>query len=92
MQPIDTTIEVLQGIRDEVKDVCARIGETNYRLDQTNVRLGRLERRQADSEIRLATEIDAVRDVRDLLRDDRGLRGRVDDHERRPTAIEQARG
>jgi hypothetical protein len=36
--------------------------------------------------VRLATEIvgvaGAVREVRDLLREDRALRGRVDDHER----------
>ena len=42
--------------------------------------------------MRLSTElvavIGAVREVRDLLREDRVLRGRVEDHERRIAAIE----
>ena len=85
MEPTDVTIEVLKGIRDELRG-------TNARLDATNVRLERVERRQADTEVRLATElvavVDAVHEVRDLLRDDRQLRDRVADHERRLTAVE----
>jgi hypothetical protein len=46
--------------------------------------------------VRLATEIGgvagAVREVRDLLREDRALRGRVDDHERRISVIEGRTG
>jgi hypothetical protein len=34
----------------------------------------------------------AVREVRDLLREDRALRGRVDDHERRIAVIEARAG
>ncbi len=66
--------------------------DTNARLDGTNGRLERLERRQTETEVRLATELvavaGAVHEVRDLLREDRALRGKVDDHERRITAIE----
>jgi len=52
--------------------------------------------RQTETEVRLATEIvgvaGAVREVRDLLREDRKLRDRVDDHERRISAMEQHTG
>jgi hypothetical protein len=45
-----------------------------------------------EAEVRLSTELLAltgtVREVRDLLRDDRGARDRVDDHERRIGVIE----
>ena len=48
---------------------------------------------QTDTEIRLAAEIvavaAAVRDVRDELHEDRVLRARVDDHERRIGALEK---
>jgi hypothetical protein len=47
------TIEVLKGIRDELRG-------TNARLDTANTRLERVERRQADTEVRLATELAAV--------------------------------
>jgi len=33
--------------------------------------------------------VDAVRDVRDLLREDRALPHRADDRERRPSAVER---
>ena len=110
MQPTDLTTEILKGIRDEVKGVRAdvtglrdevkgvRADVTGLRdeVRETNARLDRLERRQANTEIRLATEVvavaDAVRDVRDLLREDLSLRHRLDDHERRLTAVEERRG
>ena len=67
--------------------------ETNQRLDATNQRLERVAQRQVETEMRLATELagvtGAVREVRDLLREDRGLRDRVDDHEQRLAAIEK---
>jgi uncharacterized protein YPO0396 len=100
MEPTDLTIEILKGIRDEAR-------KTNERLDVTNDRLGelrtelvdrieRVERRQTETEVRLATELiavgSAVRDVRDLLREDRVLRDRVDDHERRLVAVERRTG
>jgi hypothetical protein len=76
-------------IRDE-----ARL--TRGEVRQTNERLERLERRHAESEIRLATEVvgvaGAVRELRDQLRDDLALRARVDDHERRLLAVERRPG
>ena len=107
MAPTDLTIEILKGIRDEVKGVREEVNgmrdevrgvreEVNGirgQLGETNARLDRLERRQADTEIRLSTQlvavVDAVRDVRDLLREDRALHDRVDDHERRLAAVER---
>jgi hypothetical protein len=111
MEPTDLTIVILREIREEIvqtrveivqtrTELSARIDETNARLggrvDETNTRLDRLERRQANSEIRIATELvavaEAVREVRDELRQDRVLRTRVDDHERRITTLESHRG
>ena len=83
MEPTDLTIEILKGIRDEVRGVREevhdlraemneRIDRTNERLDQTNERLDGLRDRQTATEVRLATELvgvaGAVREVRDLLR------------------------
>jgi chromosome segregation ATPase len=78
MEPTDVTIEVLKGIRDELRG-------TNARLDTTNLRLERVEHRLATE---LVAVVDAVHEVRDLLREDRQLRDRVADHERRLTAVE----
>jgi chromosome segregation ATPase len=103
MESTDLTIEILKGIRDEVRttntriealrgDTNARFDETNQRLSEANQRLDRLERRHTETDVRLSTElvavVGAVREVRDLLREDRILQGRVDDHERRIAAIE----
>jgi hypothetical protein len=110
VEPTDLTIEILKGIRDEVREANVRIDgvrdevrETNARVDRlrdeltgelrsTNTRLDRLEHRQVESEVRIATELvgvaGAVREVRDLLRDDLAVRHRIDDHERRIAALE----
>lgn len=93
----DQAIEVLKEIRDELKatrvDLSGRIDQTNARLDQTNVRLDRVERRQAESEIRLATELVAVSaaigDLKNVIIEDRQLRGQVADHEVRLKALEK---
>ena len=73
-----------------------RLGELRERVDETNERLTELRDRQTATEVRLATEMGgvagAVREVRDLLREDRALPGRVDDHERRISAIEGQTG
>jgi len=59
-------------------------------------RLGALERRNTESELRLAAELvaaaKAVGEVRDLLRDNAVLSPRVDDHERRLSALERKLG
>jgi hypothetical protein len=100
MQPIDVTIEVLQAIRDEVRGLRGDVAGTNASIEalriDTNARLDSLERRQADTEIRVSSELFALagafREVRDLLREDRDLRRQLDDHERRLVAIETQRG
>ncbi|MGA7120928.1 MAG: hypothetical protein WBY94_12565 [Polyangiaceae bacterium] len=89
MQPTDLTIEILEGIRDEVRTTNTSIEA--LRAD-ANARFERVEHRQVETEMRLSTElvavVGAVREVRDLLREDRVLQGRIDDHERRIAAIE----
>ena len=86
MEPTDLTIEILKGIRDGVHALSGRVDETNSRLD-------RLERRQVDADVRISTLLTgvagAVDDMRDLFRDDRVLRTRVDDLERRVGAVER---
>jgi hypothetical protein len=51
---------------------------------------------QTATEVRLATELvgvaGAVREVRDLLREDRARRVRLDDHERRISEMERGTG
>jgi uncharacterized coiled-coil DUF342 family protein len=83
------TNERLEGLADEVQGLRA---DTVQRFDEANDRFGRLERRQTESEVRLSTElvavVAAVREVRDVLREDLGLRARVEDHERRIAAVE----
>ena len=92
----DLTIEILKGIRDEIRGMRGEIRATNERLDTSNERLERLERRQTESEIRLATELlnvaAAVDKVRDLLRENLFVRDRVDDHERRLSVLERGPG
>jgi TolA-binding protein len=90
------TITILKEIRDEIRKTNERVEQTNERLDQTNQRLAGLERRQTESEVRLATEIigvaAAVRDLSDLLRADRTLRAKVDEHDQRIHALERKVG
>jgi len=92
MEPTDLTIEILKGIRDEQRLMREEQRLTRAEAHETNERLGRLERRQVETEVRLSTEIvglvGAVHEVRDALREDRDLRARVDDHERRLAVVE----
>ncbi len=78
-------LEQLKAIRAEMSGMTAEQRATNERLE-------RLERRQTETEIRLATELVAVAkaigEVRDLLRDQTDVRlrrceARLDDLERR---------
>lgn len=81
MQPTDLTIEILKSIRDEVRTTNTRIetlrADTNARFDETNQLIEGVDRRQVETEVRLSTElvavVGAVREVRDLLREDRVL-------------------
>ncbi|MBI5542485.1 MAG: hypothetical protein HY901_01240 [Deltaproteobacteria bacterium] len=88
------TIEVLKQIRDELRKTNERldtnVGEvrkTNERLDTANERLDRLERRQNESEMRLATELvavtTAIHQLRDTIVSQLEVKKTVDDHERR---------
>lgn len=99
---LDETVERLdrmverQDRTDERQDqMLARMDQMAERQDQTVDCLNRLERRQAESEIRLATEltevVQAVKDVHTLLATRLDLRDRVEDHERRLSALEQRR-
>ncbi len=93
----DVTIEILRSIRDEIRGTNGRIDATNARLERLEVstserldtvtnRLERLERRQVDTEIRLATEIiavgGAVKALTAAFKENR-------DHEKRISALEK---
>ncbi len=90
----------IDGVRDELRATNNELRATNDELrttkDETNARFDTLARRQTETEIRLATEIiavaGAVREVRDVLREDLAMRARVDDHERRISAMEHRGG
>jgi hypothetical protein len=100
MEPTDLTIEILEGIREENRRTNEQLDELRAELrtglDEVRTGLGELRDRQTATEVRLSTELigvaGAVREVRDLLREDLALRSRVDDHERRLVAIEQRTG
>jgi hypothetical protein len=85
----DAIVEVLKEIRDEAR-------KTNERLDETVDRLGRVEKRQVETEIRLATEltsvVGAIHELRDVISEDRRLRSDVADHEARIRRLEGRSG
>lgn len=89
---LDQTINRLDQTNARLDQTINRVDQTNDRLDQTIVRLDRLERRQVESETRIATELievaNAVRNVKELLERQAADRGKLDDHERRITALE----
>jgi len=104
MEANDITVEILKDIRDETRKTNERVDALEVSLrgelkelrgDLTGLRgeVKELRENAKETEIRLATELvavaGAVREVRDLLREDLGLRTRVDDHERRIAAIER---
>jgi hypothetical protein len=98
----DHTIEVLKGIRSDIgalrEDLNARVDalreDLTARLDGQAERMDKMDRRMVETEIRLATELvavaTAVREVRDVLIEDRGLRSQVHDHEQRLQRLERA--
>ena len=85
----DITVEILKQIRDGVY-------ATNVRLDDVTERLERVEKRQTETEIHLATElvavVGAVGSLRDAILEDRHLRGQVADHESRLRRLERRTG
>jgi hypothetical protein len=90
---LDTVTERLDSLTEQVDGLGVRIDTTNTRLEGIAVRLDRVERRQTETEVRLATElvavVGAVHEVRDLIRERRAADTRIDDHERRIFALEQ---
>ena len=82
MQPSDVVIEVLKGIREEIRETNVRLDDTNRRLDHATVSLGaridetnhrlenvrdELSRRIVESEIRTSTAIaDLAGTVREM--------------------------
>jgi hypothetical protein len=103
----DLTVEILKQIRDEICATNTRLDATNTRLDATNTRLdetrvelstrlGRLEQRQTEMEVRLATElvatVGAINNLRDAVLQGLAEGRQVIDHERRITALEKRVG
>ena len=90
----DITIEILKGIRDEIRETNQRVDHMENRLDgrmdelgtRLDTRIDTLTRRVTESEIRTATALaeanGTMREVRDLLRDRFDLRDRVERCER----------
>jgi hypothetical protein len=105
----DLTLAVLKDIREDIRSLkvlgqqtvarldttVERLDTTVERLDTTVERLDRLERRQVETEIRLATElvsvVGAINSLRTTIIEDRALRHTVDDHETRIQVLETKR-
>ena len=100
----DITTQVLIEIRDEIRElrrdtnhrldlVNERIDVTNQSLEATNDRVGSIERRQTESELRIASEIvavaGAVHELKDAVIAELRLSSRVEDHEQRLQALER---
>lgn len=96
MDPTDLTVEILKDIRSELRSTNQRLDGTNHRLDETRAELSQRVDAVVDGQVRLATEVvalaSAVSEVATLLKEDRIVRNRVDDHERRIAAIERRAG
>jgi uncharacterized protein Yka (UPF0111/DUF47 family) len=79
MDPTDLTLEVLNGIRQELRETRDALGS---RLDGTNERLEDVSRRVVESEIRTSTAIadlaGTVREMTSVLRAANDLRPRVE--------------
>ncbi|HEY8087702.1 MAG TPA: hypothetical protein VIF09_07655 [Polyangiaceae bacterium] len=90
---LDRTNDRLDGLRTEVR---SGFSELRGELEDVRGVIGELRDRQTASEVHVATELvgvaGAVREVRDLLREDRALRVRVEDHERRISEMERRTG
>src|SRR5438105_1360734 len=100
MKNSDAAVETNDQLDDPTKRLDQRTHERLHRPEQTrqelSERLDRLDRRQVEAEIRLATGltavVGAVHMVRDAVLADRGLKRTVDDHELRLAAIERRTG
>jgi septal ring factor EnvC (AmiA/AmiB activator) len=90
---IETTNLELRGVSGRIERLEAGFARLEQQQAQTNDRLERLERRQTEDSVRLATEVvavaKAITEVRDLLREDRQLRAKIDEHDRRIATLEE---
>src|SRR5512139_1202970 len=95
-QRLDQTIGQLGRTNERLDQTVERLDQTVERLDQTVERLDRLERRQVETEVRLATEltsvVGAIRDLKDAVLADRDLRRDIADHESRIRRLESKAG
>ena len=104
MEPTDLTIEILKDIRTEIRttreELRSEIGSVRDELrttrEELSERIGRTNERidvVVEGQIRLATEVVAVageiREVSALVREDRQLRAKVEDHDKRIARLEQ---
>jgi hypothetical protein len=108
MQPTDLTIQILQGIRDEIRETRTELSgrldatrtELSARIDETNVRLHEmrteLSRRIVESEIRTATAITdlagTVQEMTTVLRSQHDLRPRLERCEREIAELKRRSG
>ena len=100
MADSDITVEILKDIRDEIRQTNVRLEGVSNALELTRTELGermdQLQRRQTETEVRLATElvavVGAVHTVRDAVLEDRRVRQTVDDHEARIRVLERRVG
>ncbi len=97
MEPTDITIEILKSIRDDLHEGLAGVRHDLLEgLAGVTGRMDRVERRQTEAELRIASELVAisgvVREMRDAYREERALSHRVDDHERRLSEMERRVG
>jgi septal ring factor EnvC (AmiA/AmiB activator) len=87
------TLEVLKGLRADLNQGLASV---RAEIRETNERLDRLERRQTETEVRLATELvavaQAVGELKTLLDTRLQLRDTVADHEQRLANVERKLG
>jgi hypothetical protein len=95
----DLTVKILSEIRDELRgtrgELVARIDQSNATLEETNRKVDLLARRRTETEVRLATEIVALAGAVDRtnqpLRERLDDCDRLDDIDRRVTALERAK-
>src|SRR5437868_2280474 len=96
----DLATEVLIQIRDETRANREEIKRTNEEIHKSRIelseRIERLEKRQVESEVRLATELigvsAAIKELTKLVAEDRQLRTQVADHEKRLGYLEHKTG
>ena len=96
----ETTVELLKQIRDESRKTNERIesleSTLGKRIESVEFGLERIECRQTESEVRIATELvavaHAVDKVRDLLAARNEIGDKVVDHEKRISDLERRLG